>query len=47
MTINAKRNNFTVNEIPITFNERIFGESKNKSLLMLFSVIKSLINILK
>lgn len=47
MTINAKRNNFSVSEIPITFNERIFGDSKNKSLLMLFSVIKSLINIIK
>jgi dolichol-phosphate mannosyltransferase len=47
MTINAKQDNFIINEIPITFQERFFGSSKNKSLLMLISVIKSLINIIK
>ena len=38
---------FLINEIPITFSERTFGISKNKSFLMLLSVIKSLINIIK
>lgn len=47
ITINAKKNNFLINEIPITFSERTFGISKNKSFLMLLSVIKSLINIIK
>lgn len=47
ITINAKRDNFIIKEIPITFQERIFGISKNKSLMMLFSVIKSLRNIIK
>lgn len=47
ITINAKKNNFLINEIPITFSERTFGISKNKSFIMLLSVIKSLINIIK
>ncbi len=47
ITINAKRNNFSLKEVPITFNERSLGISKNKSFLMLLSVIKSLINIIK
>lgn len=47
MTINAKKNNFIIIEIPITFKERVFGTSKNKSFLMLLSVIKSLMNIIK
>ena len=47
MTINAKRKQFSLDEIPITFKERIHGTSKNKSFLMLFSVIKSLINVIK
>ena len=46
-TINAKKNNCFLIEIPITFNERMHGTSKNKSILMLKSVIKSLINISK
>ena len=47
MTVNAKRKNKTIEEIPITFIERKYGISKNKSLLMLSSVIKSFFNILK
>ena len=47
MTINAKRKNKIIEEIPITFVERKYGISKNKSLLMLSSVIKSFFNILK
>ncbi len=47
MTINAKKKKFIITEIPITFRERVFGTSKNKSFLMLLSVIKSLINIIK
>tara|TARA_B100001029_G_scaffold179822_1_gene191351 strand:- start:1520 stop:2194 length:675 start_codon:yes stop_codon:yes gene_type:complete len=47
MTVNAKRKNKTIKEIPITFIERKYGISKNKSLLMLGSVIKSFFNILK
>ena len=46
MTINAKRKKFILDEIPITFKERIYGDSKNKSFLMLLSVMKSLINII-
>ena len=47
MTINAKRKKFTLEEIPITFKERTYGTSKNKSFLMLLSVIKSLVNLIK
>ena len=47
MTINAKRKKFTLEEIPITFKERTYGTSKNKSCLMLLSVIKSLVNLIK
>ena len=47
MTINAKRKKFTLEEIPITFRERTFGTSKNKSFLMLLSIIKSLVNLIK
>lgn len=42
ITINAKRNNFFLKEIPITFEDRKYGVSKNKSYLMLLSVLKSL-----
>ena len=45
-TINAKRLKYNIEEIAIKFTERKYGVSKNKTLIMVKSVIKSLFNLL-
>lgn len=47
ITINAKKNGAYLKEIPITFSERKFGISKNKSYKMLLSVLKSVYKLIK
>lgn len=46
MTINAYRGKKTIREIPISFYDRQHGVSKNKSLKMVMSIIRSYINLL-
>ena len=46
-TINAFKEKKTICEIPISFYDRKYGISKNSSLNMLKSVIKSYLNLLK
>jgi len=44
-TIEAKRLNFKIEEIPIKFTERKYGTSKNKTLKMIKSVLKTICNL--
>ena len=46
MTINANREKKAIREIPISFYDRQHGVSKNKSIKMVKSIIKSYINLL-
>ena len=47
ITIKAKKKGVHLEELPITFRERKFGFSKNKSFKMLLSVLISLFNLLR
>tara|TARA_B100001989_G_scaffold169428_1_gene122164 strand:+ start:1730 stop:2404 length:675 start_codon:yes stop_codon:yes gene_type:complete len=47
ITINSKKNGVHLEEIPITFTERKFGVSKNKSYKMFLSILKSMFNLIK
>ena len=47
ITINAKQRGVNVQEIPITFTDRKFGVSKNKSYKMIISILKSMFNLIK
>ena len=47
ITIKSKKKGIQLEEIPITFTERKFGVSKNKSYKMFLSILKSMFNLIK